>query len=422
MTATPAVEGSGELVLYLGLGQSLLALVPRLRPLGETPGPVDATRAWVFAANGDPRVAVDPTQDLPEGTLAEVHPHLRHGRSGPLASASAAILGGLGAQDRLLTVNLARRNTRLDAFLPPGAAFRNVEACLRRASELAGEQGLRFERLVVSWVQGQADARTPHRLYLERLGELVDALALAMAAVSGDRGQLVFCLSQTTATYVPGRRGVPLAQLELAEARPGQVILAGPEYMLERSDGVHLKPRGAVRLGALHGRAIRLALVGAGWQPLRMVDAVVAGRDVRVRFAGGAGDLAAACAEPGRGEAGIGEAGPVEVGVRKLPHLGFVWQPQRGEDIGIVEARITGPREVVLTLSAAPQALDKARLVLGFPEGIGVPEGFVDGDPATAQGAATGLRTTGDSPGPFAEPLQDWALQQRIAPRWADLA
>lgn len=111
---------AGELVLYLGLGQSLLALVPRLRPLGEKPGPVDADRAWVFAASGDPRVVADPTRDLPSGVPGQVHPHLRFGRSGPLTAASATLLGALGPEDRLLTANLARRSTRLEASCREG--------------------------------------------------------------------------------------------------------------------------------------------------------------------------------------------------------------------------------------------------------------------------------------------------------------
>lgn len=404
------MAGGGELVPYIGLGQSLLAQVPRLRPLGERPGPVDAARAWVFPATGDPRPVRDPAQDLPAAALAGLRPHLRNGRSGPLTAASAAILGALGPQDRLLTVNLARRSTALAAFLPGSPIFRTVEACLSRAAELAREHGLGLNRLVVSWVQGQADARTPHRLYLEQLGQLVDGLAAALADVSGGRGQLFFCLSQATATYPPGRRGVPLAQLDFAAARPGQVIVAGPEYMVERADGVHLKPRGAVRLGALHGRAIRQALSGAGWEPLRMVDAQVAGTCVRVTFAGGSGTLEPADAPPA----------PVELGVRPLDHLGFVWRAPRGATCRIVAARISGAREVTLDLSERPDRLDRTRLSLGFPEGIGLPEGFVNGDPSTARGGATGLRTSGGETGPFGEILQDWALQQLITPRWSE--
>lgn len=248
--------------------------------------------------------------------LAAPVPHLRHGRSRPLTAASAAILGTLGPQDRLLTVNLARRNAGVKVFLPGGAAFRNVERCLVRAAVVAGEPGLRFERLAVSWVQGQADARTPYRVYL--------------------------------------------------------------------------KPRGAVRLGALHGRAIRRLLTGEGWEPLRMVDARVAGAAGKVTFAGGLGDL-----EPA-GEA----ACPVEVGVRALAHLGFVWQAPGGVATGFVEARVTGPREVSVTLSETPPHLEKSLLALGFPDGITMPEGFVSGDPATGQGGATGLRTRGLSASP----------------------
>jgi hypothetical protein len=327
-----------------------------------------------------------------------------------LTAASAEILGALGQADMLVTVNLARRNATIDHFLPGTAAFRNVERCVARAAGIAGAKGLRFRRLVVSWVQGQADARTPHRVYLQRLGALVDGLDAALAAATEGEGSTIFCLSQTTAFYEAGRRGAPLAQLELAEARAGQVILAGPEYMLERSDGVHLKPRGAVRLGALHGRAIRRALAGDGWEPLCMAEARVVGAEVRVRFKGGLGDLQAA---------GVA-AGPVEVGVRGLEHLGFVWQPPRGLTTRIVSARVSGPREVLLTLSEPPPYLEKTLLGLGFPDGIALPEGFVGGDPATARGAATALRTTGGDPGPFGEILQDWALQQRIAPRWSE--
>lgn len=398
----------GELVLYLGLGQSLLALVPRLRPLGEKSGLLDPDRAWVLSPTGDPRVVSDPTRTLPDGALADLHPHLRQERSGPLTAASAAILAVMGPHDGLLTVNLARRNTPISAFLPGGDAFGNVERCLAHAAGLAAGRGLRFERLVVSWVQGQADARTPHRVYLERLGLLVDGLEAALAGTTGGTGRLIFCLSQTTAWYEAGRRGVPLAQVEFAETRPGQVILAGPEYMLERSDGVHLKPRGAVRLGALHGRAIRRAVSGQAWEPLRMIGAEVTGASVRVTFAGGEGELETAEA-----------SGPVEIGVRTVPHLGFTWQAPRGLTTRIVDARITGPREVSLELSEPPPTVEKTFLVLGFPEGIGLPEGFVNGDPETARGGVTGLRSHRAGVGPFGEPVHDWALQQRIAPRWS---
>lgn len=397
-------------MLYLGLGQSLLALTPRLRPLSLRPGPVDAVRAWVLSASGTPRVADDPTEDLPEDALGEPVAHLRNGRSGPLTAASAEMLGALGSEDRLLTVSLARRNTEIGSFLPAGAAFRNVERCIAHCQVLAAARGLRFQRLIVTWVQGQADARTPHSLYADRLGALIDGLQGALGAATGGQGQLVFCLSQTTAFYKAGRRGAALAQAEVALARPGQVVIAGPEYMLERSDGVHLKPRGAVRLGVMHGRAIRRVLSGEAWEPLRMVGAEVRGAEVRVRFAGGMGDLE--CAGPAEGQA--------EIGVRALEHLGFDWNPPQGVATRIASARISGARDVTLTLSETPPTLERTLLTLGFPHGIGMPEGFSGGDPTSACGGATALRTSGGGPDPFGGTLHDWALQQRIAPGWSE--
>ena len=97
-------------------------------------------------------------------------------------------------------------------------------------------------------------------------------------------------------------------------------------------------------------------------------------------------------------------------------------QPPRGAATRIVAAQITGRREVTLTLSEVPSGLDRTFLALGFPEIMGVPEGFVGGDPATAQGAATGLRTRGDGAGPFGEPIQDCALLQQIVPRRSESA
>ena len=68
-----------------------------------------------------------------------------------------------------------------------------------------------------------------------------------------------------------------------------------------------------------------------------------------------------------------------------------------------------------LTLSHAPRQTEDCRLLLGFPDGIGSPEGFVKGTPALARGGATNLRTAGEAVPGLGLHLQDWALQQAIA-------
>ncbi len=157
------MQAGGELVLYVGLGQSHLALMPRLRPLSAKPAEIDPRRALVFVPGGDDRFGVNTLIALPPTALDEVHPHRRGGRSGPLTFASEAILGVLGPKDALLTVNLAQKGASIDAF---GAAaqtesFANLRRCVLRAEEVARARGLRFGRMVVSWVQGQAGTAGP---------------------------------------------------------------------------------------------------------------------------------------------------------------------------------------------------------------------------------------------------------------------
>ena len=281
---------------------------------------------------------------------------------------------------------------------------------MTQAAALADAQGLGLGRLVVSWVQGQADRRTPRRVYLPALQRLVADVDALFAEVTGGRGRLSFCLSQFTAAEPPGRRCISLAQADLFLADPDRYILAGPEYMLERSDGVHLKPRSALYLGALHGRAIARKLSGEGWQPLHMVRAKVMGAAVVVTFAGGVGPLAADDGPAFQPDTGVG--------VRKLAHLGFGLQAPGQPGLALVGATVTGPREVRLDLSG-PLTEGKALVTLGFPDGIGHPEGFVLGNPDSARGGATTLRTVGEPAPGLGLRLHDWALQQVITPGFA---
>jgi hypothetical protein len=396
----------GELLVYVGLGQSLLGQRPYLRPLGETSGWVDRRRAQVFSANGDPKFNTNPLVDLLPDALATTYPHRRTGRSGPLTAASAEILTALGPDDVLLTMNLAQKAAPLTSF---GAAtttahFRNLRLCLERAAEIAQARSLRLERLVVSWVHGQAGRRARRDQYAAQLCRIVDDINGLFQELTGGKGRLVFCLSQTTATAPPDMRGAALAQLDVAAVRPDCVIVAGPEYMIERSDGVHIKPKSAVYLGALHGRATAHALRGEMWKALHIVDVSVSGCTVKVRFAGGQGALELAS---------VGQqAGAIQLGARPVPNLGFRWIEAGRATAKILAATITGPREVELSLTQAPLPGVECGLWLGFPEGIGTPEGFLAGDPTTARGGCTNLRTAGNGTARVGLPLQDWALQE----------
>lgn len=402
------MQAGGELVLYVGLGQSHLALMPRLRPLSAKPAEIDPRRALVFVPVGDTRFGVNTLTALPPTALDEVHPHLRGGRSGPLTFAGEAILGVLGPKDALLTVNLAQKGASIDAFgaVAQTESFANLRRCVLRAEEVARARGLRFGRMVVSWVQGQADSRAPRGSHSAKLQALVAETEALHREVTGVSGQVLWCIRKNVVTKASDRRCVADDQRDAVLALAGRMIMAGPEYMLERSDGVHLTPMAAAYLGALHGRAIARVLSGGSWQPLEMASATLSGDTVRVRFTGGDGELVANAYGPA--------SGPVRIGVRAVPNLGFHWSQRGGPAPDIIGCAIAGDREVRLRLSHPVDPEVSARLTLGLPPDIGLPEGFTAGDPGTAQGACANLRSAGDRSQILGLPLRDWAIHHSV--------
>lgn len=395
----------GELLVYLGLGQSLLALVPRGRPLPVRATALDPQRALVFAADGSPRMGANPLEPLAAERMAALHPHQSHPLAGALTEATRAILPLLGPQDAVLTVNLARRGARIEDFGAEAttASHANVAAVLRRAGELAQARGLRLGRMVVSWVQGQANRNAGLGVYQAALEALFADLAALHHAQTGQSDGLLMCLTQNTATSPGHRRCIGAEQWRAVQASGGRMVIAGPEYMLERSDGLHLTAQSAAYLGALHGRAIAAALQGRAEPPLHIAQALRHGTEITVQFAGGQGDLVQ--------DSGVGDQ---RIGMRPLPHWGFSWTQRGGTPVSIESLQVTGPRQITLRLSGDPGPKAVGVLHLGLPPTRGLPEGFVGGDPATAKGGGSQLRTAGDGAAVYGLALHDWAVQQSI--------
>lgn len=396
----------GELLLYVGLGQSLLALVPRTQPLPVRPAPLDAGRAFVFSPDGTPRMGANPLDALPPERMAALFPHQSHPLAGALTEATRVLLPALSRQDAVLTVNLARRGAAIDEFGAAAAthAHANLRAVLIRAEALAKARGLRLGRMVVSWVQGQANRNAGLGTYEAALQALLADICALHAEVTGQGGGVTMVLTQNTATSPGHRRCIGAEQWRAVLASGGQMLMAGPEYMLERVDGLHLTARSAASLGTLHGRAIAARIEGQDFAPLHMAEARRTGGTIVIRFAGGAGDLVhdAASAE-----------GDHRIGVRPLAFWGFVWVQRGGQPASLAKVQISGPREVTLTLDRDPGADAAGTLRLGLAPARGLPEGFVQGDPATAKGGGTNLRTS-QSHDVYGHPLHDWAVQQSI--------
>lgn len=250
------------------------------------------------------------------------------------------------------------------------------------------------------------DSRAPRGSHSAKLQALVAETEALHREVTGVSGQVLWCISQNVVTKASDRRCVANDQRDAVLALAGRMIMAGPEYMLERSDGVHLTPMAAAYLGALHGRAIARVLSGGSWQPLEMASATLSGDTVRVRFTGGDGELVTDAYDPA--------TGPVRIGVRAVPNLGFHWSQRGGPPPDIIGCAIVGDREVRLRLSHPVDPEVSARLTLGLPPDIGLPEGFTAGDPGTAHGACANLRSAGDGSQILGLPLRDWAIHHSV--------
>ena len=397
----------GELLLYVGLGQSLLALVPRTQPLPVRPAPLDAGRAFVFSPSGNARLQSNPLVPLDMADLAALHPHQSHPLASPMTEATRVLLPALSQQDAVLTVNLARRGAAIEDFGAAAAtqAHAGLRAVMIRAEALAKARGLRLGRMVVSWVQGQANRNAGLGVYEAALTALLADISSLHAEVTGRDGGVSMVLTQNTATSPGHRRCIGAEQWRAMLASGGQMLMAGPEYMLERVDGLHLTARSAAGLGALHGRAIAARLAGRDFAPLHMAEAHRQGAKITLRFAGGAGDLVYDAASA---------AGDYRIGVRPLRFWGFVWVQRGGQTAALAGVHISGPREVTLTLDRDPGGDAAGIIRLGLAPERGLPEGFVQGNPATAKGGGTNLRTA-HGLDVYGHTLHDWAVQQSIA-------
>ena len=78
---------------------------------------------------------------------------------------------------------------------------------------------------------------------------------------------------------------IPLAQLNAARHQPGKIVLVGPKYFLDYSDGAHLNSYSYRRLGEYYGKVYQRVIVeGKPWTPLLPQTVLRQGRIVVVKF------------------------------------------------------------------------------------------------------------------------------------------
>jgi hypothetical protein len=410
--STLDLETYKSMFVYIGMGQSLMEGVGHGNKAVSF-GEISAGRVLMFKTGRfDPKVSADPKNlfvDEYFDTLVDLE---GGARETPVTQAANVMLPSLESNEALLVSNFGRSGFNYGQLKKNGttAVYANFVRLLNRLTLYSNLKGVPISGMAVSWVHGHANSRDSQAAYAAKVVEMQSTLTSDYQASSGNTDQVLLCLSQNTikngATLAPGDLRVAGGQLQAALYKPHKIIMACPEYHLERSDRAHLKGETSAILGAYHGLAIKRTLDGLVWLPLHIISATRRSNLITVTFAGGEGDLVFDQYDPAKGS--------VRTGVRALKDKGFVWKQTGGTEQIISSVAIKSARVILVTLSGDPGAASEEILDLGVFTTSGSSEGFTGGDPRTSSGCATNIRTNSPNTDTFGNALHDWACHQRI--------
>ena len=302
----------GEVEAVYAYGQSLSVGVQTSPPTANTTAPLFP--GVNLMSNGadrgtTPRIINDPTLNPDErdtiveyGRIAE----LVDLREAATVKCGQTFLSRLGAQLQASSGFNGARPIVFNTFGVGGASYSYLAPdeepwanLCRTANEhrrMAEDLGLRFKILALVFVHGHSNAAVTQSTYLGYLIELETALS----ALCRDLGQTELpCFAVTgLATSKFGsttRSEVPLAQLEFGTgiSTLSKRVFAGPDYIIPiGADGTHPTANGYDEMGDRIGIAIREAMLGSGWSPLRISGATGAGTNtVVVSFEGADGNI-----------------------------------------------------------------------------------------------------------------------------------
>ena len=159
--------------------------------------------------------------------------------------------------------------------------FNRLRECAARAAAAAAASGLTHGVAALLLLQGESNVagegtrdRAEYKALLHRL----------LDDIASEWGRLPpVLIGQTSGAYAEDGMGVPQAQFEVAQERPG-VFLATPTYPYPERNG-HPDANGQRWLGAQFGKVLhRVLTLGEAWRPLHPLGAERQGAALRVRF------------------------------------------------------------------------------------------------------------------------------------------
>jgi hypothetical protein len=388
--------GCTDIRVHVVMGQSLAAGRGAIKALTKTK--VAPGRATMFRVDDYDPLLNGAEIELPAATFDDIDDLVVRGRESPLLAAAQRLVAALPETSALHGFSIARDGYGYSHLKKAGltSIYQNFTNALSRVVKAAAPRPV--SGITVSWIHGQGDSHDTEAAYMAKLIELQTDLTHGYQSLTGMSDQVLMAITQVTPPNHKLRLGVAKGQLAAALAKPDCMILVGPIYALNRSDGTHLTSYTTRQLGAHHGLALQRTLANQHWLPLHMQAARQTAATLQVTFAGGLGELTL----------------DTDL-VRPMPDFGFQWLQNGGTPQTISSVAITGARHVTITLSGDPGPCAGSTLTLALnATGRSRAEGFVKADPTNALGAASNIRTHSPETDPGGTPLHDWACHQAI--------
>jgi hypothetical protein len=174
----------------------------------------------------------------------------------------------------------------LTAFLRSTIPWTDLMTVARRARDVLEIRSMRAHIAALVLIQGESGPPGRKR-YARLLTEFLDTALPNLEAQTGQNRSCLCIMLQTNASNSQSESavGVPLAQWDVARARPEDTVLAGPMYQFPLGDAVHQSTDGRMMLGDLLALVYEIRIVRKQrFQPLHPVSVRRADDTVVISF------------------------------------------------------------------------------------------------------------------------------------------
>ncbi|MFC3442540.1 hypothetical protein ACFOKF_15300 [Sphingobium rhizovicinum] len=183
--------------------------------------------------------------------------------------------------------------TAFETLGPGTQMWSNMLYGVQRGKELATAAGKTFAVPAMLWRHGETPATDTPATEVAQLGTLADAVQVDIPAITGQAKPPLIVLQQINFCYNTDGTGLyhlfgPGEAQGTVGLNDPRFLLCGPQYPSLFTGSYHMSPEGFAYMGSMQEKAVRRHLYqDMPWKPVHMASAILDGRWIIVRFAGG---------------------------------------------------------------------------------------------------------------------------------------